>query len=740
METRNQSVQQMKRQQTGFCLSVLCGDAGEDVVDRDGVAAAGVPAPGGLDVLVIGVAQIREGLRRILVRIRVVFRNFALIVLPDPRKGFIVGIHIGQKVQEAGTEEIVITDQLVQVLFPLGRGAVGDPEGFDGGPQFPLVVVEQEIQFADAFFAAAASPLGLILDMVAPAVKIITEAPVALVLHTVSVAFQMVVGLALDILTGPPDSVQELHFILQAIGGGLVEDVGNGNGLALDSGENSGFSGVQHFIQQSEFEFLALAVQLVDQLAGGGLQIHLRYDAVHVGFQHGQIGVGTVQNVFVADEKAEGTAVDDHHGAEAQLRQLESRAGAPDLVHVQFAVPLHHETMEEVVGQIVEVHIEFQNRGILMTLLDIHHGILLAEHGDKFVVGAVGEGEAELAHDAQNILDIAGIVPGGGQCAVNGGIVAGVFENPVNGAEGNQAVFGFLKPVEEDDVQGVGDPVGTEDHIILQSVIIFVPAAETDAQIVEPKQQIFLIAVHLTFPADILIIIAPDVVALHLFQPLLDLDPGTRPLGIQIAGFSDLVQQNIGKCFVEVFLIEFQSGESDDLGQAGIAGAEGALVHRCFGVLVDLVQHQQHGGTGGEALDVVEPVMSPVTLGVVPGVQEHHIHGPARQENAVHGVHDLLASEVPVVDPEGSIVHGVVPVFDDNAGGGGIHIVHRIAAAVHESGDGVGLARLAVAQEDHLDFVQGPGSACLAILEPPNYHFVRLLENAHIYVLNGGAC
>ena len=55
-----------------------------------------------------------------------------------------------------------------------------------------------------------------------------------------------------------------------------------------------------------------------------------------------------------------------------------------------------------------------------------------------------------------------------------------------------------------------------------------------------------------------------------------------------------------------------------------------------------------------------------------------------------------------------------------------------IAAVAHEPGDGVGLARLAVAQKDDLDLVEGAGSAQSAVFEPFGYHLVGLLEDGHV--------
>ena len=46
-----------------------------------------------------------------------------------------------------------------------------------------------------------------------------------------------------------------------------------------------------------------------------------------------------------------------------------------------------------------------------------------------------------------------------------------------------------------------------------------------------------------------------------------------------------------------------------------------------------------------------------------------------------------------------------------------------------QPGDGMGLARFAIAQEDHLDFVQGNGVASLALFEPLNNHISRLIED-----------
>ena len=58
--------------------------------------------------------------------------------------------------------------------------------------------------------------------------------------------------------------------------------------------------------------------------------------------------------------------------------------------------------------------------------------------------------------------------------------------------------------------------------------------------------------------------------------------------------------------------------------------------------------------------------------------------------------------------------------------------MHRVAAVVHEPGDGVGLARLAVAQEDHFDLVEGLGSAQSALLKPFADHIIGLIEDGHV--------
>ena len=65
-----------------------------------------------------------------------------------------------------------------------------------------------------------------------------------------------------------------------------------------------------------------------------------------------------------------------------------SCAGAPDLIHIQLGVPFHHQPVKQIIGQIIELHVEFKDFCILMIVLDIYHGILLAEQTGKGVLWA----------------------------------------------------------------------------------------------------------------------------------------------------------------------------------------------------------------------------------------------------------------------------------------------------------------------------------------------------------------
>ena len=697
----------------------------------------------GLDILgAIGVVQNHQGIGTIGKHSRIDPGDMELIALPDPLEIPHIAVHIGQQIQTGRTEVVIVFHQLVQMFVPFCFRAAGYPQGFDDGPGFLPVIENLQIQFADAPAGAAEATLGLIMHHIAQYLQIVPDPAVPFILHAPAVftILQVIIRLCLDIATGLADSRQELIFVLQPVGGGLVEDIFDEDLLSVGLGSYQRVTQLTVEFHILIVKFIPLAVQLIDQLAGGPLQTHIRHDPFHMGLEHGQIGVGPVHGVGMADEETEGVAVDDHHGAVAQLLQPEPGAGAPDRGHVQFAISFHHEPMEQIVGQIVELHIEFEDLRILLIVRNVHHGILLAEHGDEFIVMAIGEGEVELAHDAQNVINITKGVPCLRQGTADGRIFAGVFQDLIDGFVGDEAVSCALQAVEQDDVQGVGDPVGPEDDVVFQGVVILAVAAEADAQVIEPVEQIFPIFVHLTFTANGLIIVAHDVMALHVLQPVLDLGPADGPLGIQEAGLTDLIQKGIGKALGECFPVKGQGGESDHLGQLLVAAAQIPFIHGGVFVLVDLIQHHQHGGVGGKGPYVMEPVFGPVALGVITGVEEDDVHGPARQEDAVHGVHDLLSAEVPVVDLDLSVAQIVFLVADDDAGGG-LAVKDGeigVAAVVHQPGDGVGLARLAVAQEDHLDLIQRLKVFQFPILEPFQYHLIGLLEDGHVDALDGG--
>ena len=376
------------------------------------------------------------------------------------------------------------------------------------------------------------------------------------------------------------------------------------------------------------------------------------------------------------------------------------------MFQIQLLPPLHHQPVEHIVGQIVEFHLEFQRGGITLIHLRHGHGIPLAEHGDELTPVFNVKGQLEFADNIDHILDLVRAVdhirqdPADPVPFLRGGI-----QQLPDGIVGDQAVPGTLAPVEQNDIDGVGDPFRPEDHIVLQLPVL--AAAEGDAQVVEPVQQILLAGVHLARPADLLVFLAFDIVGLHLLQLGLHPGPGSGPADVQNAHLPDQIQHDVGKIRIEPLPGIAQGGHLDHLLQAAVFVPQVPFIDGRVGILVHLVDHQQHRGIPGVAGDIVEPVPGPGILGLVTGIDQHHIQRPLRQEDPVHGVHDLLAAEIPEMDLDLLTVQVVFLIFDDDARRGLVGIIQRRAAVAQEPGDGVGFARLAVAQEDHLDLIQG---------------------------------
>ena len=52
-------------------------------------------------------------------------------------------------------------------------------------------------------------------------------------------------------------------------------------------------------------KFISLSIQLVDQFTGRCLQTHLFHDSVNIGLEHGQVCIGAVEIIVVADEETQ---------------------------------------------------------------------------------------------------------------------------------------------------------------------------------------------------------------------------------------------------------------------------------------------------------------------------------------------------------------------------------------------------------------------------------------------------
>ena len=77
-----------------------------------------------------------------------------------------------------------------------------------------------------------------------------------------------------------------------------------------------------------------------------------------------------------------------------------------------------------------------------------------------------------------------------------------------------------------------------------------------------------------------------------------------------------------------------------------------------IGIAVIFVHCQQDGTALGKAFDVSQPVFRFLgeRLGIIPVGNHHHIETASGEEAAVHGVHDLLTSEIPKTNAHSRIV------------------------------------------------------------------------------------
>ena len=66
-------------------------------------------------------------------------------------------------------------------------------------------------------------------------------------------------------------------------------------------------------------------------------------------------------------------------------------------------------------------------------------------------------------------------------------------------------------------------------------------------------------------------------------------------------------------------------------------------------VFVAFVANDNDRRVAPEALDQLQPVLHPVLLLRLPGVQHQQVQAPLGHEKLVGGMHDLLAAEIPDV-------------------------------------------------------------------------------------------
>ena len=105
----------------------------------------------------------------------------------------------------------------------------------------------------------------------------------------------------------------------------------------------------------------------------------------------------------------------------------------------------------------------------------------------------------------------------------------------------------------------------------------------------------------------------------------------------------------------------------DDLPQLGEAGAvrtvrgyKGSDLRELLpqtpavdikGMELDLIQHHYYRGVAAKALDQVQPVVGVVLFLTLAAVEHQQVEAAPGQEKLVGGVHDLLAAEVPNMEP-----------------------------------------------------------------------------------------
>ena len=119
----------------------------------------------------------------------------------------------------------------------------------------------------------------------------------------------------------------------------------------------------------------------------------------------------------------------------------------------------------------------------------------------------------------------------------------------------DQTIFHSIHLIKQDDIDGIGDPVGTEHHIVLQTGAVVI--TEADTQIAEPVQQIptnGVAAFYATLFAEVAEGIAKDVVFGHILKHFLQSAPGGGEGEVQNVHFFDLPQKHINEFLPELLV------------------------------------------------------------------------------------------------------------------------------------------------------------------------------------------
>ena len=222
----------------------------------------------------------------------------------------------------------------------------------------------------------------------------------------------------------------------------------------------------------------------------------------------------------------------------------------------------------------------------------------------------------------------------------------------------------------QDLVDAFGDPARVQHVQVMEAGVVAV--VERHPQPVQDLGELvlLLVALHAGLGAQRAVPVEGKVVLRHRGQSVLDREPGRREGVAQARQGVDLAMDRVEQ-------------RLPALGRVGAVGGDDVADHREFlpqrrlvhgeWVLPDLVEHDDHRRLAAEARDQVEPVLGVGVLAPLPPVEDDEVQAAVGQEELVGRMHDLLAAEIPDMDPHLGILQWNGPVGNGDAVG------HRLA-------------------------------------------------------------